>query len=114
MKHCLAALVMLALPVVARGAEKDVDDPGSLLVAALILFVLPATILLIFFVTVVRKSGAMKQGQYLARAAEHIERVEAHTDRLERKLDRMTEVLESIERELKRNPGSKPGPPGGS
>src|SRR5207248_2030193 len=104
MKHRLAALVLLALPSVALAQQEARIETSRVWVAVLCLgplFALLAALLVLLFV-VLRRSGAMKQGEYLARAADHIERANAHMDRQAEGEKRIIELLESIERELKR------------
>jgi hypothetical protein len=108
MKYSLSALVALAVPSVAL-AQKEAAIPEVpwLAVAGICPLLALLVGLLVLMLVVLRRSGAMRQGEYLANAAEHIERASAHMDRQEEREVRIIELLESIERELKRNGGSE-------
>ena len=60
----------------------------------------PLLLLFVFLAIFTRKSGAMKQGDYLAKSGEFMDRSVEHMASIERKTDRMIELLESIDRRL--------------
>ena len=108
MKYSLSTLVALAVPSVAQ-AQKEAavpEVPWLALAGICPLLALLVGLLVLLFV-LLRRSGAMKYGEYMANAAEHIERANAHMDRQEEREVRIIELLESIERELKRDGGSE-------
>jgi hypothetical protein len=80
------------------GAEDQAANASS--GAAWLIIMTPFVLLVVFFVVLARKSGAMKQGGYMAKAATHMDQSEAHMANMERKTDRMIELLESINRRL--------------
>ena len=111
MKYSLATAVLLVVPSVAFAQEQRIDDVlatrsvGFACIGALLLLVLGLVVLLL---VVLRRSGAMKQGEYLGRAGEHIEqstaymeRANAYMERQEERELRIIQLLESIETELK-------------
>jgi hypothetical protein len=107
-KYYVATLAVLALPSVAMAqnlAERE-PTPWAALLCLVPLFALMAGLLVVLFL-LIRRSGAMKQGDYMANAAKHIERANAHMDAQAEREMRIIELLESIELELKRSEGIK-------
>ena len=122
MKYHIATLVLLAVPSVALAqgnAERQVEIWTALGgICVLIALLVP---LLALLVVVLRRSGAMRQGEYMANAAEHLEIGKAHMERAHEHMDqtaahmerqeeravRIIELLESIESQLKSREGIK-------
>lgn len=85
------------------GAEENGGDEPVSWLALLIVF-LPVILLVLWMVLFTRKSGALKQGSFMAKAGEQMEREREHSERMERKTDRMIELLESIDHKLNERP----------
>jgi len=109
MKYYVATFAILALPSVAlaQNPEREPTPWAALLCLVPLFGLLVALLVLLFFV--IRRSGAMRQGDYMANAAKHIERANAHMDGQAEREMRIIELLESIELELKRSEGIKKG-----
>ena len=88
----LAAAAVLCLTPLVLGAEDPAANQSGSFVVWLIMMS-PAFFILLWLVVYIRRSGAMKHGDYMARAGEHMESIE-------RKTDRMIELLESIDHKL--------------
>lgn len=83
----------------AIAAEEQAKEPPSN--AVLIVLLVPAVLLVGWLIVFTRKSGAMRQGGYLAKAGEHMDMSVEYMKRMEQKTDRMIQLLESIDRQLR-------------
>ena len=99
----VTTIALLAIPSVVLAQEKQQDIPVERITAFVCIFPLLVLLaaLLVFLYIFVRRSGAMKQGEYLALAREHMERTNAHMANQEDRELKIIELLESIELELK-------------
>src|SRR6476661_2627843 len=109
MKRYAAALIVLALPAVAHAQDKKDDGGGGM---AFLFLVAPLAVLLVFLAVIFWRSGAMRQGDFLTKAAAQLDRNDKHMAIVEKALERqeeqtrrVIELLESIERELKHHEG---------
>jgi hypothetical protein len=107
MKHFVATWMILAVPSIALAQKADAEQPPwvGLICTGSVAFLLIPLLVLLF--VVLRRSGAMRQGEYLAKGADHIERANEHMARQEERELRIIELLESIERQMKRSDGAK-------
>jgi hypothetical protein len=93
-----SSFVIFALVSAAFGAEEQAPPAPS--IAAWFVLLSPVVLIIVFLVVLARKSGAMKQGGYMAKANAHMDLSVEHMASIERKTDRMIELLESIDRKL--------------
>jgi hypothetical protein len=90
---------VLILASSAFGAENTGVDGVARVLSWLFVFS-PVLLVILWLVIFTRRSGALKQGGYLAKASDHIDLCNAHMARIEQKTDRMIALLESIDRKL--------------
>jgi hypothetical protein len=108
MRYFIATLAPLAIPSVAlaqaNGQPEIAQLAGLAIICPLLVLLVALLVLLVF---VMRRSRVMSYGNYMEMAQDHIERANANMAAQEEKQARVIELLESIERELKRIDGFK-------
>ena len=79
------------MPILLGAGDPEANPWGSLVIWLILMS--PVFLFLLWMIFYTRRSGALKHGDYMTRAYEHMESIE-------RKTDRMIALLESIDRKL--------------
>jgi hypothetical protein len=107
MKWRIALLMVPLLPSVAFAQQANPDFRDVIAIASICPLLALLVGLLVFLFFVIRRTRMMSHGAYLELATKHIELANAHMAAQAERETRIIELLESIERELKRNEHSE-------